>query len=1237
MSTMKTKLIRGVEVVTLLAGIGSLALAFAPEAHAQNCASSNPADWPAPAKPYFLLMVDTSGSMTDSVGSNTSCTVGSTNFGSDRRAHARCAVRNTLLAFAGQANFGLATFARRMTNCQDAGGVCNFGTCSYANFSGNANGTSCDVGCGPEPSPNGDSSTRASANIVVPMLQDIGSPASNVSTLLGYVDGSCADSREIFADGCTPLNGMLRDAFRYYSNQWVPPSPVPGGATLTSPLTTAAAGERACRSVNVILLTDGDETCDSQANAVDAAGDLLAGFTKDGISWSVKTHVINFAGGSVGSTDAIAAAGGTGTSYLANNETELSLALSSIIAGSIAPEECNNGDDNCNGCIDEGYVHYCNVQQQCCSWNTQAQRTTCLNNYIASLNSNPPDGNLTLLPCTTAAQQAQPANWLCYNPGDQCDNVDNNCTAGADEGTTKCGNPPHCPTAETCNGLDEDCDGTADEGGVCPNQCTPSAEVCDGCDNDCDGMTDDGIAAVACGLAAPPNCAGTLSCSPPQPVPPGGCIPGGGFGTCNNNPQSETCDGIDNDCDGVPDDSVPPTSCVPPGTPGGLVYGGTSQCVMGQRPCGGTCQGFIGPSAEICDGIDNDCDGTVDENPFGVGQQCGSNFPPCTPGLTACVNGAIVCQGGVGPQPEQCDGIDNNCNGTADEAPLVDAPPPGQNGCWPLPGNCCTHDNLSWCPPPGGTCNGVGTLTQPCNTGTLTCSGSQGWVCQGGTPPAAEVCDGVDNDCDAVPDDGSFPTEGQACGNPTPPCQQGVIDCTNGSLDCVGDTPPGQEICNGIDDNCDGTIDNGIPIGGPCVAEYDELLYPGDRDNPPCQPGHFECDGNGGLTCVGGVGPNPEVCDGIDNDCDGTIDETGVAPDGINGSENPFPPPDAAIGEVCGTDEGACTEGAWACVNGQFACLGSQGPQVEICDCNDNDCNGVPDNHNPNDNPPLCGEGSDCVAAAGSCQCAAPCSSGEFKCPAGQVCQEVTSSETGEVLGDYCIADNCGDCSTKTNTDVDGNVLCAPAGSQGANCADIPECVCKGQNGCQPPCFGATCSAPLVCTNIGEHAGECVVDNCFNLGCPNCGEVCTDLAECIQNPCTDDSCPPNEVCKPSDDFLSFSCVPSCANVDCKDGTICQDGVCVPSCDPACEPGNVCDLSQDPPTCVPDQCTPESCPNGGCCDSFTGACGACPCEGVICPDEQTCENGECVLGGEGGGGAGGAGGGSEGGGGSTNAG
>lgn len=1458
-------------LLTSLAVLSGLAAAAAwvQPAGAQEpaaCLSTNPADWPASAKPYFLFIADTSGSMTNCTNppttGQTECP-NETNRNScdmvpNRLNDAKCALRKTVQAYAGEANFGLATYAAVMSNCPSGvGGVCNriCGTangggcnpenygCTISEFTNGGsrcgNNPNCTSGAGPG-SPNFPENTWPNGGNIVVGIEKDSTGISNTADLLSWFDGLCNDNKELFADGATPIAGSLRTAAQYLRGGWnigwsnLNYCSAGFSYTKTTPLD---ANDPACRSVNVILVTDGDETCDTQAEAVAAASDLFNnGVTIGGKTWKIPVYVINFAGGSAGNTNQIAAAGGTTASYSANDETTLANALATIIGNAAKPEVCDNTDNNCNGCTDEGYTHYCNVPTAgaCCSWNTLAQRTscgatacqccnwtnaaqrnTCLTNFQNTITAGNPTGDRSLLPCTSSTQQTQPTNWLCYNPGDVCDNGDNNCSAGIDENQTKCGTPLACPTTEVCNGKDDDCDGLIDEIGGC-NPCVPSDEVCDGCDNDCDGMADDGIAAQPCGLATPANCVGTQACAPAQAVPVGGCVTmGGGLQACVNNPQTELCDGIDNNCNGIVDDGVTPTPCVPAGTPGGLNYNPPSQCRQGTQACGSmACIGFIGPSSEVCDGIDNDCDGQVDEGVSGVGTTCGTATPPCTPGTLQCVNGALVCQGGTQPQNEICDGVDNNCNGTiddspladgppagsngcwnqagncctfanlqwcpppgatctgagtltapctkgtlvcsmgawtcagpvppsaevcdmadndcdgmiddgigvgttcgtdtgecvagmlqctangivcvgsvgpsaeicdgkdndcdgaiddgvpgvgqpcgvnqapctlgmtacvngavvcqggvqptgevcdgvdndcdgsVDDAPLADAPPPNLNGCWTLPGNCCSFGSLQWCPPPGGTCSGNGTLTAPCNRGTLACQGALGYVCSNSQSPNAEACDGVDNDCNGMIDDGTFPGEGNVCGSDEGECVSGLIDCAGGILDCVGDVGPSQELCNGLDDDCDSTIDNGIVVGGSCVPMYDTTLYPGPRDKGACGPGVLECNGMGGQTCVGGKGPQPEVCDGIDNDCDGSIDETGPAPDGIDGTVNPLPPPNASIGDLCGVDTGACAQGNYACVNGQFVCLGGQGPQEESCDCNDNDCDGTNDEQDPSPASPICAGNNKCVKSGTSCLCASPCLPGEFPCPPGQRCETVDSSETGMPLGNYCVADNCGLCAEKTVLNADNTVLCAPAGTPAdANCVVPPVCVCKGQIGCKNPCFGVTCGMGEICTEYGANAGTCVPNNCYAVPCQGCDQVCNN-GSCVTNPCTPTSCP-GQTCVPSADASTFTCVDSCAGKQCALGEVCVDGACVVDC-PTCAAGETCDYTQKPATCVKNLCT-MPCANGGCCDPLTGACGNCPCDGVVCPSGQVCQNGDCFSGQGGSGGAGGAGG------------
>lgn len=1220
-------------LLSLAAFAALSALSAASNAEPAACLSSDPSQWPAPSKPYFMIAFDTSGSMGDVVASSNSCM-----YPNNRLGHGRCAIKNTLLAFAGQVNFGLATYARQFSGCTLPGGACPTGdgltwtsSCTFSNMLGNAAGVSCTPGCGPEPSPDPtDSTTRAGANIVVPMQRDnyyaLPLDPSNTASLLQWVDNDCTGGKELFPSGCTPMNGMLRDMNRYFSSQWVHPS---GAPTHVSPLGTLAQGERPCRSVNVIFVTDGQETCDQSDDAADAAADMFTGFTKDGINWKVKTFVIDF--GDAGSqADAIAAAGGTGSAKDATDESTLSAALADIISNAISPESCDNGDNNCNGCTDEGFKHYCNTNPTCCAWATPAERQTCLSNYQNSITAADPDGDLTLLPCTTAQQQTDPANWLCYNPKESCDSADNNCQDGADEGVVKCGNPAHCPSPEVCNATDDDCDGLIDEGLSCP--CIPKPETCNGCDDDCDGFTDNGIAPIPCGLSNPPNCLGQILCQSPVAVPVGSCLPPGNyFNSCNNAPQVEVCDGIDNDCDGTIDDNIMPTPCDPPGGP--YNYGPSSQCKQGQKACGGQCVGAVGPSTEICDGIDNDCDGQVDEGIAGLGLPCGLNQPPCQPGTTACVNGALVCQGGTGPQNEVCDGIDNDCDGIPDDAPLSDGPAAGMTGCWNLAGGCCTFANLNWCPPPGASCNDIGILTSPCTQGVIQCAGGAGWICQGSKLPSAEVCDGIDNDCDSVIDDGNLPMEGLPCGSDEGLCNPGALDCQNGILACIGATGPTQEVCDGLDNDCDGTIDNNIPSQGLCVPQFDQISYPETPTDvlqlkPPCQLGTLECDGMGNFVCTGGLGPTPELCDGIDNDCDGKVDELGIQPNGINGTLDPNPPPAGVkIGDACGLSEGQCAPGQWGCLNGNFECLGGTGPApYEECDCIDNDCDGSKDEDNEPNEPPICSAGKTCVKSGGSCQCAEKCVGELQVCPtAGQECNSVTDSNDNPLTEQFCVAASpCGNdnCVNTTVTDAANNVLCAPLGTTLANCKEPPICVCKGQAGCQDPCFNVMCAPGLICATHGPNAGTCTSNNCYNIPCAGCDSACFQ-GQCVPNPCEPNPCPAGQACKPNSGFSGFTCFDSCANVNCMGGQICVGGQCVTPCTPDCPSGQFCDYSLPTPACAPSQCALPTCPDGSCCDPKTGVCGGCSCEGVVCPPMQACSNGQCisVQGGTGGGGGG----------------
>lgn len=100
------------------------------------------------------------------------------------------------------------------------------------------------------------------------------------------------------------------------------------------------------------------------------------------------------------------------------------------------------------------------------------------------------------------------------------------------------------------------------------------------------------------------------------------------------------------------------------------------------------------------------------------------------------------------------------------------------------------------------------------------------------------------------------------------PCQAGVMKCSGGSLKCVPKEETSAEVCDGKDNDCDGSTDEGNPGGGKaCTTNL----------KGPCKAGVMKCTG-GKLVCTPKVSPGVEICDGKDNDCDGETDEGGACP-----------------------------------------------------------------------------------------------------------------------------------------------------------------------------------------------------------------------------------------------------------------------------------------------------------------------------------------------------------------------
>jgi hypothetical protein len=167
-------------------------------------------------------------------------------------------------------------------------------------------------------------------------------------------------------------------------------------------------------------------------------------------------------------------------------------------------------------------------------------------------------------------------------------------------------------------------------------------------------------------------------------------------------------------------------------------------------------------------------------------------------------------------------------------------------------------------------------LPGQCQYGYRTCA-VDGWGdCEGAVGPSEEMCDGIDNDCLKGIDD-TFPEERQLCGfmenvdYGVGICTPGVMKCDNGGLYCDGHVGPTEEMCDGVDNNCDGSIDEGIAntTAVVCYEGPDGTMAVGE-----CRAGVRYCvDGGFNGPCDGQILPTTERCDDLDNDCDGEVDE----------------------------------------------------------------------------------------------------------------------------------------------------------------------------------------------------------------------------------------------------------------------------------------------------------------------------------------------------------------------------
>jgi hypothetical protein len=516
-------------------------------------------------------------------------------------------------------------------------------------------------------------------------------------------------------------------------------------------------------------------------------------------------------------------------------------------------------------------------------------------------------------------------------------------------------------------------------------------ELCDGLDNDCDGFVDDQDPDVD--LADAPDwfpdedadgygdsARPLRACSQPE-----GLLADGS--DCDDrdplvNPGApEHCDGVDEDCDGELDEDAvdaPTWYADGDGDGYGAPHATTTACL---RPSGHTddhsdCDDSRDDSypgaPEYCDGVDNDCDGDVDEDdaldaPTWYIDGDVDGYGDASSAVIACarqkgtVSNDQDCDDSrddVFPAaPEYCDGVDNDCDLFVDEDDALDAP--------------------TWHPDDDG--DGFGDPGRS----TPACHRPSGWVepsaatdCDDGdgaiNPLATEICDGLDNDCDGLVDDADDSLDAST-GSAwyTDADSDGYGDPASAAMACVvpsghvGDNtdcddsapaihPAATETCDGIDNDCDSLVDDAddsldSSTGSTFYADTDGDGY-GDPANAI-----MACDTPGGYTELSkatdcddtSFAVNPaavEICDSIDNDCDGLVDDADGSLDASTRSTWYLDADGDGFGggstsSACAMPSGYAATGA-DCDDGDAAINPSA---AEICDGIDNDCDSLVD------------------------------------------------------------------------------------------------------------------------------------------------------------------------------------------------------------------------------------------------------------------------------------------------------